>query len=44
MVATAKQRSHVVEFTNSIDVLLKVNDKWIYGRVLISVNTRQERR
>jgi hypothetical protein len=41
MVATAVQGSRVVESTNSIDVLTKINDKWM-GRVLISVNTRKE--
>ena len=43
MVATAIQGSRVVESTNSIDVLTKINDKWICG-VLISVSTRKERR
>lgn len=43
MVAIAVRRSRVVESTNSIDALTKINDKWICG-VLISVNIRQERR
>src|SRR5690606_29252525 len=41
VVATARQGPRVVESTNAIDVLTKINDNWICG-VLISVNTRKE--
>ncbi len=43
MVTPTQQMPRVVESTNSIDVLTKINDNWICG-VLISVNTRNERR